>query len=65
MTEPERDRFVLPAGRGASLRTRMDCIPDRDDPARYTACVARGGLRYDAIGGDWTPEESMLRSWRT
>ena len=43
VTGPERDRFVPPAGRGASLRTRMDCIPDRDDPARYAACVARGG----------------------
>ena len=43
VTGPERDRFVLPAGRGASLRTRMDCIPDRDDPGRYAACVARGG----------------------
>jgi hypothetical protein len=43
VTGPERDRFVLPAGRGAGLRTRMDCIPDRDDPARYAACVARGG----------------------
>jgi hypothetical protein len=43
VTGPERDRFVPPAGRGASLRTRMDCIPDRDDPARYTASVARGG----------------------
>jgi len=43
VTGPERDRFVLPAGRGAGLRTRMDCIPDRDDPERYAACVARGG----------------------
>ena len=43
VTGPERDRCVLPAGRGAGLRTRMDCIPDRDDPARYAACVARGG----------------------
>ena len=43
VTGPERDRFVLPAGHGVSLRTRMDCIPDRDDPARYAACVARGG----------------------
>jgi hypothetical protein len=43
VTGPERDRFVPPAGRGASLRTRMDCIPDRDDPGRYAACVARGG----------------------
>jgi hypothetical protein len=43
VTGPERDRFVLPAGRGASLRTRMDCIPDRDDPGRYATCVARGG----------------------
>ena len=43
VTGPERDRFVLPAGRGASLRTRMACIPDRDDPERYAACVARGG----------------------
>ena len=40
VTGPERDRFVPPAGRGASLRTRMDCIPDRDDPGRYAACVA-------------------------
>ena len=43
VTGPERDRFVPPAGRGAGLRTRMDCIPDRDDPGRYAACVARGG----------------------
>ena len=43
VTGPERDRFVPPGGRGASLRTRMDCIPDRDDPGRYAACVARGG----------------------
>jgi hypothetical protein len=42
VTGPERDRFVLPAGRGAGLRTRMDCIPDRDDPEQYAACVARG-----------------------
>ena len=41
VTGPERDRFVPPAGHGASLRTRMDCIPDRDDPGRYAACIAR------------------------
>jgi hypothetical protein len=40
VTGPERDRFVLPPGREASLRARMDCIPDRDDPARYAACIA-------------------------
>src|SRR3954471_17246326 len=43
VTGPERDRFVPPAGRGAGLRTRMGCIPDRDAPGRYAACVARGG----------------------
>jgi hypothetical protein len=40
VTGPERDKYVPPAGRDADLRTRMDCIPDRDDPARYAACVA-------------------------
>src|SRR3954447_22850942 len=43
VTGPERDRFVPPAGRGAGLRTRGGCMPGRDDPARYAACVARGG----------------------
>ena len=43
VTGPERDRFVPPAGRDAGLQTQMDCIPDRDDPERYAACVAHGG----------------------
>jgi hypothetical protein len=42
VTGPERDRYVPSVGRDASLQTQMNCIPDRDDPARYAACVARG-----------------------
>jgi hypothetical protein len=42
VTGPDRDRYVPSVGRDASLRTQMNCIPDRDDPARYAACVARG-----------------------
>ena len=42
VTGPDRDRYVPSLGRDASLQTQMNCIPDRDDPARYAACVARG-----------------------
>ena len=42
VTGPDRDRYVPSVGRDASLQTRMNCIPDRDNPARYAACVARG-----------------------
>jgi hypothetical protein len=40
VTGPERDRYVPYAGRSAGLAARMDCLPDRDDPARYAACLA-------------------------
>lgn len=40
VTGPDRDRYVPFAGRAASLRRRMDCLPDRDDPGRYAACLA-------------------------
>jgi len=42
VTGPDRDRYVPSLGRDASPQTQMNCIPDRDDPARYAACVARG-----------------------
>jgi hypothetical protein len=41
-TGPQRDWYVPGVGRSASLRTQMACIPDKDDPDRYAACVARG-----------------------
>jgi hypothetical protein len=40
VTGPERDRYVPYLGRGAGLAARMDCLPDRDDPPRYAACLA-------------------------
>jgi hypothetical protein len=42
VTGPQRDWYVPGVGRSASLRTQMACVPDREDPDRYAACVARG-----------------------
>jgi hypothetical protein len=41
VTGPDRELFVPLEGRSASLRQQMDCLPDRDDPARYAACLGR------------------------
>jgi hypothetical protein len=47
VTGPERDRFVPPAGRGASLRTRMDASPTGTTPTgtRPTSRAAGAGRR--------------------
>jgi hypothetical protein len=41
VTGPERDRYVPTVGRSAGLKAQMDCIPVRDDEARYRACLAK------------------------
>lgn len=41
VTGSQRDAYVPAIGRTASLRVQMDCIPFRDEEARYRSCLER------------------------
>lgn len=41
VTGPDRDQYIPPAGRNASLADQMRCHPLREDPVGYDICLQR------------------------